>query len=104
MFCTLESGAHGVLPPYAGKVFIYQLLLQREASEVRMIGNPHPSHMIMVQPVSCNSELNFVPEKWNYIFFLIASQYIVKLRKMVPYFEIGPYFNLKLIPLSPLFY
>ena len=38
MFCALASGAHGVLPPYAGKVFIYQLLLQREASEARFRG------------------------------------------------------------------
>ena len=41
-----------------------------------------------------------MPYFWlqNYIFFLIASQYIIKSKKVVPYFEIGPLFDWKLVP------
>ena len=41
---------------------------------------------------------NFVLKKYNYIFFLFVSQYVIEFKKVVPFFEIGPYFDWNLIP------
>ena len=37
------------------------------------------------------------------IFFLIASQYVVKFKKVVPFFKIGPYFDSKIDSIKSLF-
>ena len=47
--------------------------------------------MVVVINVIMNLDLlkkKFVLEKWNYMFFLIASQYVIKLKESNPFFQL----------------